>query len=1220
MSELTGRYNYERLGEKPFQKLCNALLAQAFPDVQCFPVGHRDGGRDAVLPKDGKQSVIFQVKWTSTPLKDPSTWLARTIREESDNIRRLASEGAAKYYLMTSVAGTAVPKSGTMDRLSTSLAQYSREFGIPMAVWWRSDVDARVDGAPDALKWVYSDMLAGNDLVRYFIEGANAAAYDHELRTLVMKVIATQWEEDARVKFKQAELASHDLADLFVDVEAVRTSQARATRGLRMPELEQKSLGGAATYLLSTSQPFTLVRGEPGQGKSTLGQYLCQVHRAAFLKKKETGLMGLPADASQRVPLRIDLRDYASWLDGNDPLEEHLDSRPTTWRRKASLEEFVAYFLRARSGGRNADVTTVNDITERLPVLVVFDGLDEVARAETRTLVVKHINEFSARLPRSHAAPRVIVTTRPNAAALSEPSTGTFETIALSHLKPELRTTYLRKWAAARSVTGRSRRELERVFHQRSAEPHITQLANNPMQLSILLYLLQKRGTSVPTGRTELYSSYMETFLDREAEKSPHVEEHRRDLDEVTAFLGWRLQSNAEQLGDDGRIALKELRRAILNYLFDADKNQDLVDALFTAVTDRVWALTSKLQGTFEFDVQPLREYFAARFLYEYAGAGQRDFDSCRVLRHLVRRPYWTNVARFYAGFARPNELGGLVDALEEEKDARQHPLQVLTAAWTLLADGVFRDRPHSQRRAAQLFLDDLSVRLLSTHFRYQHDLPALAADRGGREVARALLAAVDEAPASALAADRVLVASRLLAGTGEFETWWQCRLSASAGGPDELVWLTLGAAAQAGPYPTPSDVPQLLLTDVATAAAAVTAGLNPPPDSEPENMMVRAVLTGHGNDIEPTGTSYPADLLRVLAPQQLLQRASPQPDQQLFHRSGIHRNGNLSRTQQQAAWRRLIRRDPRLHDLQQALKAGRGEQRTNTLWANTAQMISKIFGPCWLAAQTAVIGAAVPVDLFVTGGTMAAGSQPLGLQADYGRLVQEVRRFRDDPVWWSEQYAQHTDDLSRATWALALVTVAHPDVVTELAGSLDDATSALPGRHVRALLTTASTLALHRSTARFLPSDVLYLAADMRAPAALLLAYHDPDFGLTSLKSLTTTQLAAMHPYSDAAWPAVGVLTHRVLQEPSAENLHSLRSHSAHAVIGPSSHDLQQLGAGAIPMLQQIIEEPAAYPRQWVWAAQEVMADPFAMGAGQLLPDPFLADVAAAEAWFATD
>ena len=50
-------------------------------------------------------------------------------------------------------------------------------------------------------------------------------------------------------------------------------------------------------------------------------------------------------------------------------------------------------------------------------------------------------------------------------------------------------------------------------------------------------------------------------------------------------------------------------------------KDTSVVDALFDGVTQRIWALTSKISGTYEFDVPPVREYFAARYLYAYADA-----------------------------------------------------------------------------------------------------------------------------------------------------------------------------------------------------------------------------------------------------------------------------------------------------------------------------------------------------------------------------------------------------------------------------------------------------------------------------------------------------------------------------------------------------------------------------------------------------------------------
>ncbi|WP_280883392.1 hypothetical protein [Streptomyces pseudovenezuelae] len=380
-----GNYLYERLTEKHFQRLCAALLAHVHPDIRCYPVGHSDGGRDMTLT-DGAEAVVYQVKWTSKPAQDPVSWLSAAVKEEADNIRRLVKGGATRYVLITSVAGTAVPGRGSMDRLDAELARYERDFSIPMQVWWRSDVDARVDAAPTELKWAYSDMLAGHDLVRYFIHGAQTAAQDQGLRTLLMNVIATQWGEDSKVKFKQVELTTHNLDDLFVDVGATRVAEPSNLRRPLPVQLElgqdPADLSGAARYLLRADRPYTLVRGEPGQGKSTLSQYLCQRHREAYLNEADApathpAVHEQPADP--RIALRVDLHDYAAWLAGQDPFADEMAPAKKRLRHDGQLERFLAAFLTAHSGGLPADTTTVHDLLRRLPVLVVLDGLDEVA-------------------------------------------------------------------------------------------------------------------------------------------------------------------------------------------------------------------------------------------------------------------------------------------------------------------------------------------------------------------------------------------------------------------------------------------------------------------------------------------------------------------------------------------------------------------------------------------------------------------------------------------------------------------------------------------------------------------------------------------------------------------------------------------------------------------------------------------------------------------------
>ena len=1191
------RYLYERLGDKQFQQLCNALLVHECPDVVCFPVGQKDGGRDAVRKIQGEEDlpgllpgVVFQVKWTGRAVRDPVTWLDAAVREESGNIAQLVADGAQRYVLMTNVDGTSAPRSGTMDRLDEKLRGYERRFGVPVQCWWRADLDARVDLAPNAIKWAYADMLAGQDLIRYLIDAEQIEARDHELRTLLLKVIATQWHEDSMVKFKQVELDSHQLVDLFVDVEARRVTQPRVARTIlaRNPA-GPDWLGGAAAYLVSAAQPLTLVRGEPGQGKSTLGQYLCQVHRAEFLKRDNYmgGKRPELAAAAPRLPLRVDLRDYARWIDGGDPFTDVEEERTRRARRLAPVEAFLALLLQARSGGMAATVETVHDILARFPMLLVLDGLDEVAQQATRSRVVREIDEFSARLGVNPSSrPQLVVTTRPNATGLAEPTSETFETIALARLSPQLRTAYLRRWADTRGIRGAERRALQRAFDHKSAEPHIAQLADNPMQLTILLYLLQRRGESVPSERTKLYTSYMETFLDREASKTPAVRKHRADLEEVTAFLGWHLQSLAEADGGNGRLATRTIKSAINTYLYEAGKHEagtptDLVEDLFTAVTDRVWALTSKSQGTFEFDVQPVREYFAAKYLYEFAGADSSAFPRSELLRQLIRRPYWLNTSRFYAGFANPNDITGLVEGLEEELEQRRHPRQVRVGAWALLSDGVFSARPRTQQRAAALFADDLSVRLINHALNSDDEVVPLTAGRGAPTLITRLQDRVAADPASALSNERMELAARLSPDKTPLHIWWRPHMVAAAGTPDEEAWLRAGIPFHAGSKLAPTEVNALGLKAPSAAQAALDAGIAGPADSEVERRMIRSILDGLCSDAAPPGTGTPSDLIRLLAPHHFLRRASP--DDRAFTLPVGHADGVLAAHQRQSILRRLNARYERFSRVQRALNFGRGQGGTTSPWGNTAREIAGLFGPCWLAADIAVIGAASTDKTYRTGGDLTKDSTPLGEDVDYGRLLQDIRQHRSVTIWWHDLFATFQDPLSRSTWALALLTTASPSAVANCLDALDETLQSLSDVMWQALCLSSSRLGASGISRRLDPA-ILTAAGSLSARTALVLAHHAADLRrLDPLPELTTAQLATSALQNVAAWPVSRAAVVRLASKPDPKLLDVLRACGATATVEVD------IDADTMPtdLAETVVDHPASYPLGWLLAAE---------------------------------
>src|SRR6266581_270232 len=91
-----------------------------------------------------------------------------------------------------------------------------------------------------------------------------------------------------------------------------------------LDELAQQRMGRA------------VLEGAPGQGKSTIAQYLCQVYRIRLLSKR--GDLNLLPErhrtGSVRIPFKIDLRDFAMWLAKKDPFSAATSQEsPKNWEK-----------------------------------------------------------------------------------------------------------------------------------------------------------------------------------------------------------------------------------------------------------------------------------------------------------------------------------------------------------------------------------------------------------------------------------------------------------------------------------------------------------------------------------------------------------------------------------------------------------------------------------------------------------------------------------------------------------------------------------------------------------------------------------------------------------------------------------------------------------------------------------------------------------------------
>ena len=493
------------------------------------------------------------------------------------------------------------------------------------------------------------------------------------------------------------------LDDIFVDLKAVpeerESSRQDKERHLRA-EMEQADesrraellaaleeadaqhdLGKAGddartpAQMLKEPGPVVLLGG-PGSGKTTLVKRLA---RSCALG--ETQLRERFPDLPWCFPVVVPITQYVDRA-GDDTVLEYVE-------------------LLMRDHGGDALLARYREHSRNGRVLILLDGVDEVARTDQRIGAAKAVDEAAQNLGQN----RLLVTSRRVGYAICRLSVPAAHYL-LCPFSPKDITAFAEHWYVAfeksqkgdKADLAAARQTAKELNHEIEQNSSVASLAANPLMLTIIA-LIKHRSVELPHLRVELYRIALETLLESwnlarslaharshlPMGETPRVEQTR----EVWSHIAYWMHFEANR-----EISRQRLHEKLVDVLvrecdqadFDA---QAIAGSYLDSAAQTSGLLEARGANTFAFVHQSFQEYLAGyRLVRPASGAWARVKEHCHD-------PRWQEVIRLGVGHlsimvGEKDAVAQIVDGLLKSKDPLEPYLcNALRLALGCLADQV---------------------------------------------------------------------------------------------------------------------------------------------------------------------------------------------------------------------------------------------------------------------------------------------------------------------------------------------------------------------------------------------------------------------------------------------------------------------------------------------------------------------------------------------------
>ncbi|GAA4950902.1 NACHT domain-containing protein [Streptomonospora halophila] len=417
---------------------------------------------------------------------------------------------------------------------------------------------------------------------------------------------------------------------------------------------------------------LSLVRGEAGSGKSTLLRWLA-------ITAVRGGFTGELREWNGFTPFLVKLRSHA---EGELPAPEDF---PRAAAPPLAGQMPRGWAHRALGSGR---------------ALVLVDGVDELPQRR-REAVRAWLRELAVAFPEV----RVVVTSRPAAAAERWLSAEGFTPVFLEALSPHQTAELVRHWhASMRDAPGRpcGVEELEghaaRLLGRLEAAPHLRHLASSPL-LAAMLCALNLDRNRLPHNRMDLYAETLDMLLERRDTQRGipgHIEAglDRREKLRVLQDLAFRLSSTGR-----AELPREAARSRIAQQLPSMPQVTAEPEQVLSALLERSGVLRAPAVDRVDFVHRTVQEYLTAKQVIHD--------DDVDYLVDQAHKDTWRETVIMAAGHANSPQARALVRGLRERiagGGPHSRRLKLLLAACLETLDEV----PPDIREAIDTCLDDL--------------------------------------------------------------------------------------------------------------------------------------------------------------------------------------------------------------------------------------------------------------------------------------------------------------------------------------------------------------------------------------------------------------------------------------------------------------------------------------------------------------------------------